>query len=111
MPLNEALGVNDLKSISYWYIGAASYCVLYWLIFFVPFTRVLIGSDGSWYVILGIFSLCVLPVAIIGWFIPNVRESVNFDLGKSWANVLIITIMVFVLFGVISLLSLYTTGI
>jgi len=111
LPLSGALGAYQLKALPYAYVCAALYCLLYLLIWFVPFTSKIIGSDGSWYFGLGIVSLWVLPLFIVGWVSGNVRSSMISRVGKNFTYVALGIISLFFLWGISMLLSLEIYGV
>jgi hypothetical protein len=100
-----------LRAIPYIYIVFAGYCLVYWLIWFLPFTNFIIGSDGSWYFGIGIISLWFLPLLMIGWMFKNVRREVVSKFGKITAHSSFVLITIFFLLGASLWLSLYIYGV
>ncbi|MBO7924632.1 hypothetical protein J5X92_20765, partial [Alteromonas sp. K632G] len=89
----------------------AVFCVVYWVIWFVPFTTVIIGTDGSWFFSVGIISLWLFPVAIIAWLFKKVRIVVVQKLGKQMAWCSFVVILAFFTWGSFLLLSLFVYGV
>lgn len=91
-------------------MGAAFYCVVYWIIWFVPFTAVIIGTYGSWYFGLGILSLWILPFLVLGWFFSVVRSIVVATLGSMKSYISVGLIICFFSWGAFLMASLYIHG-
>jgi hypothetical protein len=89
----------------------AVFCVVYWVIWFVPFTTIITGTDGSWFFSVGIISLWLLPVAIIAWLFKKVRIVVVQKLGKQMAWCSFVVILAFFTWGSFLLLSLFVYGV
>ncbi|RYV00648.1 hypothetical protein SOPP22_17740 [Shewanella sp. OPT22] len=107
----KMLGARELRNIPFIYVTAAIYCMLYWFIWFVPFTTVIIGTDGAWFLMLGTVSLFLLPVIIIGWAFPSMRYQVISRYGKYISHSCFAVITVFFLWGAGLWLSLYIYGV
>jgi hypothetical protein len=100
-----------MRTIPWAYRLAVLFCVVYWLLWFVPQAQVLIGQDGGWFFGVGIFSLWILPLLLLAWLHPDVRKAVYFPHGRWLGNLLVATIALFFMWGMYLVVSLYIHGI
>jgi len=100
-----------MKGIAISYPISAFIVVCYWMLWFVPSTHKLLGSDGSIFFFIGFFVLGATLVQTILWTVPGVRNKAYEISGKRLAIGSIIIIALFLCWGAYVVTGIFIYGV
>ena len=100
-----------MKIISASYIFTALFCITFWAIWFYPNKVSIIGYDGSWFFGIGIIALWLIPIQIIMWVFPKIRNGIFSSIGIKLGYTCYLTSVAFWFWGMYIILMLAIYGI